>query len=202
MSDTPAPTPDPTPAGKRPTILIGIAGGIATYKVGYIIKHLRDHADLEVVMTANAARFVTPLTFASLIARPVITDLFADSEAGKPTHITLADTIDAVLLAPATANLLGKLAHGIADDTLTTLLLSIDVPVVIAPAMNVRMWGHPLVQDNVARLKRFGYHFVEPESGFQACRHVGPGRLAEEAVIATVALSAARGALAPPRSLD
>ena len=160
-------------------IVVGVAGGIAVYKVAALVSSLRQRgAGVTVVMTANAARFVQPLTFATLTARPVVTDLFERPESYEAEHVALAQRAQLAIVAPATADLLGKLAAGIADGPLTTTLISLECPVLLAPAMNHRMWAHPIVQANVQRLEQFGYRFVGPEEGWLACGETGPGRLA------------------------
>ncbi|MBI3855697.1 MAG: bifunctional 4'-phosphopantothenoylcysteine decarboxylase/phosphopantothenoylcysteine synthetase, partial [Planctomycetes bacterium] len=126
----------------------------------------------------SATQFVGPLTFQTLTRRRVMIDQFDLESVVDPTHITLTDKADLVVLAPATANLLGKAAHGIADDMLTSLLLAVTCPVLVAPAMNDRMWAHPAVRENIGILKKRGYRFIEPESGFLACGSYAKGRLA------------------------
>jgi phosphopantothenoylcysteine decarboxylase/phosphopantothenate--cysteine ligase len=174
-------------------IVLAVTGGIAAYKAADLASRLvREGAQVRVAMTAAAKRFVTPLTFRTLTGQPVALDLW--SEAGPPevVHVALADFAEAVLVAPATANILGKMASGMADEMVSTLLLSVDVPVVVAPAMNTRMWQHPAVQHNLAILRERGVVVVEPGVGWLACGTVGPGRLAEpDAILA--ALRAALG---------
>jgi phosphopantothenoylcysteine decarboxylase/phosphopantothenate--cysteine ligase len=173
-------------------IVVGVTGGIAAYKVAGLVSTLRQRgAGVTVVMTANAAKFVQPLTFAVLSSRPVIIDLFERPESYEAEHVALAQKTQLAIVAPATANLLGKLAHGIADDALSTTLISLDCPTLIAPAMNQRMWANPIVQANVARLKELGCHIVEPEEGWLACGESGAGRLASIEAI----LEAAEGLL-------
>jgi len=173
-------------------IVVGVTGGIAAYKAAGLVSTLRQRgAAVTVVMTANAAKFVQPLTFAVLSNRPVVTDLFERPESYEAEHVALAEKAELAIVAPATANLLGKLAHGIADDALTTTLLSLGCPILIAPAMNHRMWSSPAVQANVERLKELGCHIVEPEEGWLACGESGPGRLASIDAI----LEAAEGLL-------
>ena len=164
-------------------ILLGVGGGIAAYKAAELARLLmeQDHA-VQAVMTAAAQRFVTPLTFAALTGRKTLTDLFAIEAAIE--HISVAQEHDLLAIAPATADLLAKLAHGLAGDFLTTLYLAFTGPVVIAPAMNVNMWQHPATQANVETLRRRGHRIVEPGSGYLACGMTGPGRLAEPETIA------------------
>lgn len=173
-------------ARRRPHVVIGVCGSIAAFKVAVLHKHLRDHVDCTVAMTPSAQQFIGAQTFLALTGNPVITSLWEPSYA-KPKHIDLADTLDLLLIAPATANILGKAAHGIADEPVSTLLMSVlpdERPVVFAPAMNTRMWKHPATRDNVKLLGKRGCHFVYPDSGDLACGWQGEGRLAEPEVIA------------------
>jgi phosphopantothenoylcysteine decarboxylase / phosphopantothenate---cysteine ligase len=171
-------------------IALGVTGGIAAYKAAEILRLLQDHGvRAQVVMTRAAQEFVKPLTFAALSGEKVITSMFA-SESGEPNvdsaieHIGVAESIQALLVAPATADVIAKFAHGIADDFLTTLFLATTAPVVIAPAMNVNMWDHEATQANLGTLRRRGVHIVEPGSGYLACGMVGAGRLAaNEAIV-------------------
>lgn len=163
--------------GKR--ILLGVSGGIAVYKAVEVLRRLMDlGAEVRVVMTRNAARFVTPLTFSALSGRPVLTDEFDRSEWGPMGHITVTDGLDLALVVPATANIIGKTNAGIADDALSTALLAAGSPVIMAPAMNSRMFCSAVVQRNIDGLKSVGVRFVDPESGVLACGVTGPGRLA------------------------
>lgn len=161
------------------TVLLGISGGIAAYKGVELLRLLtKGGADVHVIMTASAQQFVTPLTFQTLSGNPVHTELFnliAEREIG---HIALADRADLVIVAPATANVIGKLAGGICDDMLTTTLMATKAPVLIAPAMNVNMYTNPIYRENEAKLKRHGFHFVPPVSGSLACGWQGEGKLA------------------------
>ena len=165
-------------------IVIGVTGSIAAYKAAEVVSQLvqRD-AGVTVVMSRSATQFVGPLTFQTLTRRRVMIDQFDLESVVDPTHISLTDDADLVVVAPATANFLGKAAHGIADDMLTSLLLAVTCPVLVAPAMNDRMWNHPAVQENVATLKKRGYKFIEPDSGFLACGTYAKGRLADPARI-------------------
>ena len=164
--------------GRR--ILLGVCGGIAAYKSADVTSKLvQADAEVTVVMTESGTRFVTPLTFESLSRRPVHVDMWRFNGECNPTHIALADWAEVVLVCPATANMIGKAANGIADDLLSTLLLGLDVPVAFAPAMNTRMWNNPVVQDNLARLKELGRHIIEPGVGYLACGTTGKGRLAD-----------------------
>ena len=160
-------------------ITLGVTGGIAAYKAADLASKLKGRgAAVHVIMTRSAGEFVRPLTFEALTGNPVYTDLFSSSGAFRIPHIELACRAEIMVLAPATANLLGKLAHGIADDLLTSAVLAATCPVLICPAMNVNMYANRVVQDNLARLAQYGYHLVEPAVGRVACGHVGRGRLA------------------------
>ncbi len=159
-------------------IIIGITGGIAVYKVAELVRLLKKEGmEVQVVMTEAATRFVTPLTFEVLSGRPVLSDQFATT--GGPAHIEHTDWADLVLIAPATANTIGKLASGIADNLLTTMVMASRGPVVVAPAMNHRMYENPMVRENMKRLSGLGYVFVGPEEGELACGWSGRGRLVE-----------------------
>lgn len=186
-------------------IALGISGGVAAYKAAELVRRLQDeHFDVQVIMTRNAREFVTPLTFAALTGQKVITKMFGD-DAAEPAnvesaieHIAVAQGIDLLLIAPATADILAKLARGIADDFLTTLYLATTAPVLVAPAMNVNMWDHAATQDNLQILRARGAHIVEPDEGYLACGMIGAGRLAgAEAIIAAV-----RSTLKIQRDLD
>ena len=168
-------------------ILVGVTGGIAAYKAADLVSLLaQEGAAVSVVMTEHAQRFVGPLTFQALSRRPVYTDLFAEG-AYEADHIALADRAEAAVVAPATANVIGKLAAGIADDLLSTVLVALRVPVILAPAMNEAMWNHPAVQANVETLRRRGVRFVGPEEGRLACGTEGLGRMAEpETILAEI----------------
>jgi len=169
---------------KGKEIVVGVTGSIAAYKAAEVVSQLvqRD-AGVTVVMTRSATQFVGPLTFQTLTRRRVMIDQFDLESVVDPSHISLTDKADLVVVAPATANFVGKAAHGIADDMLTSLLLAVSCPVLVAPAMNDRMWAHPAVQENIATLKKRGYTFVEPDSGFLACGTYAKGRLANPAQI-------------------
>ena len=168
--------------GRR--IILGVCGGIAAYKSADVTSKLvQAGVEVTVVMTESGTRFVTPLTFESLSRRAVFVDMWRTDREFNPTHVALADWAELVLVCPATANIIGKLACGIADDLLSTVLLSVDVPVVLAPAMNTRMWNNPVVQQNVVRLRELGRHVVEPGVGWLACGTTGKGRLADVADI-------------------
>src|SRR3989440_7116181 len=175
-------------------VALGVAGGIAAYKAAEIVRLLQDRGiRVQVVMTRAAQEFVRPLTFAALSGEKVITGMFAPGEEQQPNiesaieHIAVAQSIDALVVAPATADVLAQFAQGIASDFLTTLYLATTAPVVVAPAMNVNMWNHPATQANVEILRQRGVKIVEPGSGYLACGMTGSGRLAEnEAIVAAV----------------
>lgn len=175
-------------------VALGVCGGIAAYKAAEIVRLLQDRGiRVQVVMTAAAREFIRPLTFAALSGEKVITGMFSEATGPEPNidsaieHIAVAQSIDALLVAPATADVIAKFTHGSADDFLTTLYLATTAPVVVAPAMNVNMWEHPATQQNLETLRRRGVKIVEPGSGYLACGMTGPGRLAEnEAVVAAV----------------
>ncbi len=174
-------------AGK--TIVLGVTGGIAAYKAATLCSRLVSWgASVRVIMTEGAARFITPLTMQTLSRHPVATDVFDERDASVVQHIDWADAADLVVVAPATANIIGKMAGGIADDMLSTTLLAATAPIVVAPAMNVHMWEHPAVVENVRKLASRGVRFVEPGTGQLACGYVGKGRLAEPDEIAEAVL--------------
>jgi phosphopantothenoylcysteine decarboxylase/phosphopantothenate--cysteine ligase len=168
--------------GKK--IILGVTGGIAAYKAAELMRQLvRAEAEVFGVMTRSAQAFITPLTLQTLSGHPVATDLFDLIEESEIGHISLADRADLVVIAPATANVIGKIAAGIADDFLTTLVMATRAPVLFAPAMNVHMWNNPILQENIKKLKARGYHFIDPEAGELACGYEGQGRLADIAEI-------------------
>jgi phosphopantothenoylcysteine decarboxylase / phosphopantothenate---cysteine ligase len=176
-------------------VVLGVTGCIGAYKACEVLRELqRRGADVRVVMTAAATRFVSPMTFEALSRHPVFHDQWAPGANGDIRHISLADEADLLLVAPATADILGKFARGIADDALSTLYLATRAPVLVAPAMNVNMLEHPAVQENVATLRARGVGVVEPGSGYLACGWLGKGRLAEveEIVDAAFAVLARR----------
>lgn len=177
------------PAGRK--IVLGVTGSIAAYKAADLTSQLTRHgAEVNVVMTADALRFITPLPFKTLSRHPVVTDLYDEEEGWKPAHVRLADEADLLLIAPATANNLAKLAHGIADDALTCIALALNprAGFLVAPAMNGKMWLHAATQQNVAILKERGAEFIGPEQGMLSCGYEGLGRLWEVEKIATRAL--------------
>jgi phosphopantothenoylcysteine synthetase/decarboxylase len=161
-------------------IVLGVTGSIAAYKAADLTSQLaRNGCEVRVVMTADALRFITPLAFKTLSRHPVVTDLYDEDEGWKPTHIKLADEADLLLIAPATANVLAKLAHGLADDALTCIALALNpkAKILLAPAMNGKMWLHPATQQNAATLKSRGAEFIGPEEGLLSCGYEGLGRL-------------------------
>lgn len=164
--------------GKK--ILVGVTGGIAAYKVSEVISRLRKlGAEVHVAMTKSATEFITPLTLRSLSANPVHVDMFDDPKLWNIEHIALAEHVDAVVVAPATANILTKMAMGLADDFLSTVLLATRAKIFVAPAMNHGMYHHPAIQDNLAQLRKRGIHIIGPNTGFQACGTDGDGRMSE-----------------------
>lgn len=165
---------------KGKTVLLGVTGGIAAYKAAALASALvKQHANVEVVMTAHATEFITPLTFEQLTGRRCMVNTFDRSFAHQVEHIALADRTDLVMIAPATANVCGKLAHGLADDMLTTTVLACACPKLIAPAMNTKMFDNPVTQDNLDILRGYGWEVIAPASGRLACGAVGAGKLPE-----------------------
>jgi phosphopantothenoylcysteine decarboxylase / phosphopantothenate---cysteine ligase len=159
-------------------IIVGISGGIAAYKTAEFVRTLtKKGASVHVVMTKNAMEFVTPLTFQTISGHPVTHEMFELFTGGKIGHIALADIADQIVIAPATANIIGKIANGIADDFLSTMIMATAVPVLFVPSMNTRMWENKIVQANIEKLKNNGYEFMEPASGDLACGWQGKGRL-------------------------
>ena len=166
--------------GKRKSVILGVTGGIAAYKACEIISLLRkESVDVTVLMTKEAEEFVTPLTFQTLTGNKVYRDLFALPDEWNPVHTALADKAGLVLIAPATANVIGKIAGGICDDILTCTVFATDAPVLIAPAMNEKMYEHRIVQENIRKLKSVGYRFVGPVKGRLACGHEAIGHIAD-----------------------
>src|SRR6266571_842180 len=186
-------------------IALGIAGGIAAYKAAEIVRLLQDRGiGVQVIMTRAAQEFVRPLTLAALSGEKVITGMFSAREEQEPNiesaieHIAVAQSIDALVVAPATADVLAHFAQGIASDFLTTLYLATSAPVVVAPAMNVNMWNHPATQSNLQILRQRGVKIVEPDAGYLACGMTGAGRLAENETI----VAAVMGALGASQDLN
>ena len=169
---------------KNKTVVIGVSGGIAVYKACDRVSRLKKlNANVHVIMTNNATEFVTPLTFQSLSQNYVVNDMFEEPKTWDVEHISLAKKADVFLIAPATANVIGKIANGICDDMLTTTVMATTGKVLIAPAMNTNMYRNPILQRNITILKELGYNFVNPESGRLACGDVGEGKLAQPEVI-------------------
>jgi phosphopantothenoylcysteine decarboxylase/phosphopantothenate--cysteine ligase len=174
-------------------ITLGVTGGVAAYKAAELVRRLQQEAfSVEVAMTRAACEFITPLTFAALTGKKVITGLFAESSGDANLesaieHIAVAQRTDLLLVAPATADIIAKFSRGISDDFLSTLYLATTAPVVVAPAMNVNMWNHPATQENLERLRSRGVHVVNPNEGYLACGMTGAGRLAgQDAIVSTV----------------
>ena len=165
-------------------VLLGVSGGIAAYKMANVASALRKlGADVEVIMTRNATQFITPLTFETLTGHKCMVDTFDRDFKFEVTHISLAKKADVILVAPATANVIAKMAHGIADDMLTTVVLAAKCPKLVSPAMNTGMLENPITQDNLATLERYGFTVIPSESGVLACKDVGSGRLPKEEVL-------------------
>ena len=161
-------------------VVIGVTGGIAVYKALDVISALRKKdIEVHVIMTESASKFVNPLTFQSISQNMVVTDMFAEPKAWEIQYISLAQKADLMLIAPATANVIGKISNGIADDMLSTTVMATKAKVLIAPAMNTNMYQNPIVQNNISKLKDFGYKFIEPASGRLACGDIGIGKLAD-----------------------
>ncbi len=159
-------------------IVVGVTGGIACYKAVELVRLLvKGGFKVRVIMTRGSLEFVTPLTFQTLSGHPVATETFDLTQESQIGHINLADSADVVIIAPATANVIGKIAAGIADDLLTTVLMATQAPVLIAPAMNIHMYENPILQENLRKLRRIGYHILEPAEGYLACGYEGKGRL-------------------------
>ena len=176
---------------KGKTIVLGVTGGIACFKAAALASMLvKQHANVQVIMTENATKFVTPLTFEQLTGRKALTDTFDRNFQHSVEHIAVADQANLVLIAPATANIIAKLAHGLADDMLTTTVLACDCPKAIAPAMNTKMYENPVTQDNLATLRRYGWEVAEPASGHLACGTEGKGRLPEPEALLELCLHA------------
>lgn len=165
-------------------IILGVSAGISIYKSTDLASKLTQRGDeVRVIMTPHALKFMTPLAFRAVTCQPVYTDLFEDDPAYRPEHISLPEWADVVVVAPSTADTIGRIAGGLGDNLLVLTLLACQKPVLLVPAMNDRMWANPIVQANLERLKGFGYRVLEPGSGHLACGSVGPGRMAEPATI-------------------
>lgn len=179
-------------------VVVAVCGGIAAYKVAHLVSALVQRgAGVTVAMTEAATRLVGPATFQALTARPVLTSLWSGEYAYDPQHVRLTREADLLVIAPATANIIGKLAGGICDDLVSTIAIAAGCPIVVVPSMNDRMWAHPAVQANAGRLEEFGYTLIGPAEGWLACRCDGPGRMVEpDAILQTVT---ERLVSAPPR---
>ncbi|HEX9662096.1 MAG TPA: bifunctional phosphopantothenoylcysteine decarboxylase/phosphopantothenate--cysteine ligase CoaBC [Candidatus Binatia bacterium] len=166
------------------TIVLGVTGGIACYKAVELTRLLvKDGFRVQVVMTHGAMEFITPLTFQTLSGQPVASETFNLTQESEIGHINVADSADLFVIAPATANIIGKIAAGIADDLLTTVLMATRAPVLIAPSMNIHMYANPILQENLRKLRRVGYYLMEPADGYLACGYEGKGRLPEPEII-------------------
>jgi len=194
------PIDSPNPSLKGRELIVAVCGGIAAYKVADAVSKLVQlGAGVTVVMTREAQQFVTPLTFQALSARPVRTDTFDLLDSSDPQHIALTERADLMLVAPATGNIIAKVAAGLTDDLVSLMICAAACPVVFAPAMNSRMWENPIAQQNVAKLKNLGYRFIGPEQGWLACRNVGAGRLTEpQAIVDEVVRMLTTPAAVPP----
>ena len=170
---------------KAKSIVLGVTGGIACYKAVELVRLLiKAGHRVQVIMTRGAMEFVTPLTFQTLSGNPVASETFNLTQESEIGHINLADSADLFVIAPATANIIGKIANGIADDLLTTVIMATQAPVLVAPAMNIHMFENPILQENLRKLHRVGYHVLEPAAGFLACGYEGKGRLPDPEKIA------------------
>jgi phosphopantothenoylcysteine decarboxylase/phosphopantothenate--cysteine ligase len=182
MPDMETPVAARALAGRE--IIVAVCGGIAAYKVADVVSKLvQSGAGVTVVMTDEAQKFITPLTFEALSGRPVRTSTFDLVETSDPQHIGLTERADLMLVAPATNNVIAKVAHGLCDDLVSLMVCAAACPVVFAPAMNNRMWEHSVAKENVAKLRGLGYRFIGPDDGWLACRNTGPGRLSDPAMI-------------------
>ena len=175
---------------EKKTIVLGVTGGIAAYKAADIVSRLvKSNFNVEVIMTAHAMEFITPLTLRSLSGNEVISDMFCEPKVHEIQHISLAKKADLLLVAPATANIIGKVASGIADDMLSTTIMATKAPVVFAPAMNTNMYHNKIVEDNIKKLKSYGYKFISPASGRLACGDIGEGKLEDTSLICDKVIS-------------
>ncbi len=171
---------DPATPLKGREIIVAVCGGIAAYKAADVVSKLvQTGAGVTVCMTADATKFVTPLTFEALSRRKVRTDTFELVDSNDTQHIGMTERADLLLVAPATATMLAKVSHGLCDDLISLMINASACPVVFAPSMNDRMWENPITKENVAKLQKLGYRFIGPEAGWLACRNVGAGRLSD-----------------------
>ena len=162
------------------TVLLGVTGSIAAYKIAYLASALKKrHADVHVLMTRNATNFINPITFESLTGNKCLVDTFDRNFQFQVEHVSIAKKADVVMIAPASANVIGKLAHGIADDMLTTTIMACKCKKFISPAMNTNMFENPVVQDNLKILEHYGYEVIAPASGYLACGDTGAGKMPE-----------------------
>src|SRR5438270_4850377 len=174
-------------------VALGISGGIAAYKAAEVLRGLqRAGCQVRVAMTKHACEFVRPLTFRALSGSQVIVDDYAEQNPDPIAHINFSEAVDLFLVVPATANIIAKFANGVADDFLTSTYLAATAPVLIAPAMNTRMWEHPATRRNLEKLRSDGAHIIEPDAGEMACGTFGPGRLSEPEIIVSAALTLLR----------
>lgn len=165
---------------KNKTVLLGVTGSIAAYKIANLASALKKlHADVHVLMTKNATNFINPITFESLTGNKCLVDTFDRNFQFQVEHVSIAKKADVVMLAPASANVIGKIAHGIADDMLTTTVMACKCPIYISPAMNTNMYENPILQDNLKILEKYGYHIITPASGYLACGDTGAGKMPE-----------------------
>ena len=171
-------------------VVLGVSGGIAVYKALDVVSKLKKHdINVDVIMTKSACEFVTPLSFQSLSQNMVVKDMFEEPKAFEIQHISLAKKADLLVVVPATANIIGKVANGIADDMLSTTIMATKAKVIFAPAMNTNMYTNPITQENIAKLKKLGYGFINPDSGRLACGDIGEGKLADTEIIVDRILS-------------
>ncbi|QGU95257.1 bifunctional phosphopantothenoylcysteine decarboxylase/phosphopantothenate--cysteine ligase CoaBC [Clostridium bovifaecis] len=176
--------------GERKTVVVGVTGGVAAYKALDVISKLKKaDLDVHVIMTEHSTKFVNPLSFQSLSQNMVVTDMFAEPKAWEIQHISLAKKADLMLIVPATVNIIGKVANGIADDMLSTTIMATKAPVVFAPAANTNMFLNPIVQNNIRKLREYGYKFIDPDEGRLACGDTGSGKLADTKLISDIAIS-------------
>src|SRR5688572_30239953 len=184
----------PQASSAKPKVALGVSGGIAAYKAVEILRGLqRAGCDVRVAMTKRACEFVQPLTFRAISGSHVIVDDYAPDNPDPIAHITFSQTIDLLVIAPATANIIAKFANGVADDFLTSTYLACTAPVLVAPAMNTTMWQHPATQRNIERLRADGIHIIEPDAGEMACKTIGPGRLSEpDRIVAEIGRASCR----------
>ena len=169
---------------KGKTVLLGVSGSIAAYKTAYLASSLKKlNADVHVLMTANAVNFINPITFETLTGNKCLVDTFDRNFEFSVEHVSLAKKADVVMIAPASANVIGKIAHGIADDMLTTTVMACRCRKIIAPAMNTAMFENPIVQDNLKRLEKYGYEIITPAVGYLACGDTGAGKMPEPSVL-------------------